>query len=495
MEGYSVTEAASVLGVPTERVWELLARGVLSGAPEGETGMRVFLQPRPAPPAAEPKPANGGGEPEPQRELSPFRELLSEFRNLTERYGQALLALGEARGEVAALRSRVDLLEARMDLRLPGGASAAPPVGWTQPMPSQPPPAPPASPEPDAQAPPEAAPAADERAVAAEEEASGGADAGHDREPASETEPRAARRSSPREAIASFAEALARAQDPSAPELPPAPETSGGLTARAGVTNGEETGTEAGLPRELPPADEVPVAEEAGPAADASVVEEPLPTEEPTVATEADEAADREPPEPAEALEPVVELDIDEAPDERSAWQDDRYTAEIGEPDWLEAEAYPPGAAQPEPDATSDEEAAQRTDAAGTEPVAEPPPAEVPGSANEPPADEPAVAGESRDSEPDDAASEETVMWFGRAAEEMEIAPGPGRAAALDDAFAALEELSRSTPPRATSPREREPRTPAPAPPAQDRGAMHARPAPPTPAGRAYRRLRRIFPG
>ncbi len=35
--------------MPTERVWELLARGVLAGAPEGETGMRVFLQPRPAP--------------------------------------------------------------------------------------------------------------------------------------------------------------------------------------------------------------------------------------------------------------------------------------------------------------------------------------------------------------------------------------------------------------------------------------------------------------
>ena len=49
MDGYSITEAASVLGVPTERVWELLARGVLVGAPEGETGMRVFLQPRPAP--------------------------------------------------------------------------------------------------------------------------------------------------------------------------------------------------------------------------------------------------------------------------------------------------------------------------------------------------------------------------------------------------------------------------------------------------------------
>ena len=122
MEGYSVTEAASVLGVPTERVWELLARGVLSGAPEGETGMRVYLQPRPAPASVEAKGPNGdGGTREPERELSPFRELLTEFRNLTERYGQALLALGEARGEVAALRSRVDLLEARMDLRLPKG--------------------------------------------------------------------------------------------------------------------------------------------------------------------------------------------------------------------------------------------------------------------------------------------------------------------------------------------------------------------------------------
>ena len=56
MEGYSVTEAASVLGVPTERVWELLARGVLAGTPEGETGMRVYLQPRPAPAAPDPTP-------------------------------------------------------------------------------------------------------------------------------------------------------------------------------------------------------------------------------------------------------------------------------------------------------------------------------------------------------------------------------------------------------------------------------------------------------
>ena len=83
MQGYSVTEAASVLGVPTERVWELLARGVLSGAPEGETGMRVFLQPRPAPSPVEARTDGNGGSREPERELSPFRELLTEFRNLT----------------------------------------------------------------------------------------------------------------------------------------------------------------------------------------------------------------------------------------------------------------------------------------------------------------------------------------------------------------------------------------------------------------------------
>src|ERR687896_996475 len=138
MNGYSVTEAASVLGVPTERVWELLARGVLVGEPEGETGMRVFLQPRPAPapvaaiPADDPSAGRSNG---PERELSPFRELLTEFRSLTERYGQALLALGEARGEVASLRSRVDLLEARFDLRLPMSGPMTPPApapGWGQ---------------------------------------------------------------------------------------------------------------------------------------------------------------------------------------------------------------------------------------------------------------------------------------------------------------------------------------------------------------------------
>ena len=113
MDGYSVKDAALVLGIPERRVWELIARGVLASAREGPDGMRVFLQPRTSPvdpAAAEPR-LYRADEPEPQtrqngnggnggsHEMSPFRELLTEFRSLTERYGQALLALGEARGE------------------------------------------------------------------------------------------------------------------------------------------------------------------------------------------------------------------------------------------------------------------------------------------------------------------------------------------------------------------------------------------------------------
>src|SRR5688500_12300143 len=130
MEGYTVKEAATVLGVPSERVWELIARGVLAAEPEGKTGMRVFLQPRVPVPTQRGGRTDGNGDAE--RSNDPFRELLTEFRNLTERYGQALLALGEARGEVASLRSRVDLLEARIDLRL-SSAEPTPPLAWTAP--------------------------------------------------------------------------------------------------------------------------------------------------------------------------------------------------------------------------------------------------------------------------------------------------------------------------------------------------------------------------
>jgi len=258
MEGYSVTEAASVLGVPTERVWELLARGVLAGTPEGETGMRVFLQPRPAPMAAEPRPPNGVAR-EPERELSPFRELLTEFRNLTERYGQALLALGEARGEVAALRSRVDLLEARMELRLP---LASTPAAWPAPPAEMPverhvvPPSPPAGAEAPAEHPTDATPG---RGVG-----DAAPDIGEELHP---DEEHRVRPRGPRRATERFAAALARAEDPSLPDLPP------GFDAADGGPD-EADAVEARLPREVPAAEPVLVADEADAGA-ASIAIEP----------------------------------------------------------------------------------------------------------------------------------------------------------------------------------------------------------------------------
>jgi hypothetical protein len=252
MNGYSVTEAASVLGVPTERVWELLARGVLAGAPEGETGMRVFLQPRqaaaPITATEEPSAASNG----PDRELSPFRELLTEFRNLTERYGQALLALGESRGEVASLRSRVDLLEARIDLRLPMGG-APPSSPWpTQPLPVR--------------APIDSAPSG-EATVEHEEEA-------HRRRA------RGARR-----ATESFAEAMARTEDPSPADLPP--------SAAAGAVL-ESEDADRSLPRDALPAEPMLVADAEE---DAS---------EPAAFAEASEPIADEPGPSVADLEPVV---------------------------------------------------------------------------------------------------------------------------------------------------------------------------------------------
>ncbi|HET9498504.1 MAG TPA: hypothetical protein VFP83_09285 [Candidatus Limnocylindria bacterium] len=130
MDGYSVNEAAAVLGIPEGRVWELLARGVLSGSTEVGGDMRVFLRDTALTetPKREGNGNGGNGGSGSHGELTPFRELLTEFRNLTERYGQALLALGEARGEVAALRGRVDLLEARIEHRLPWTEAA--PSAW-----------------------------------------------------------------------------------------------------------------------------------------------------------------------------------------------------------------------------------------------------------------------------------------------------------------------------------------------------------------------------
>jgi hypothetical protein len=199
IDGYSVQEAASVLGVAEGRVWELLARGVLTGTPEGDS-MRVFLRAQPGPIASaatreEPPRTNGnGGSHGNGGEASAFRELLTEFRNLTERYGQALLALGEARGEVAGLRSRVDQLEARLDLRLPPPVDAAP-GGWDSLT------VPAATSDEAPATPPRTAP---RRATP--------------RKPARRKQ-RPRKERSPREAVAGFADALARAQDPNAADL------------------------------------------------------------------------------------------------------------------------------------------------------------------------------------------------------------------------------------------------------------------------------------
>ena len=364
MDGYSVKDAALVLGIPERRVWELIARGVLSSSREGPEGMRVFLQPRSTPaesPSPEPR-IYRADEPEPQppqngnggsHEMSPFRELLTEFRSLTERYGQALLALGEARGEVAALRTRVELLEARMDLRLPNSRPAST-VAWEIPAypdeePQEATPEEPVAPDDEA---PEAGPLAAEPADAesaelfeldeepelvAEAEASAAAP-----EPvpeAAESEPQDQQVETPvqeppadltaepspgrqrraasrrrkikggRTALVGIAEALARAEDPTLAELPGADEA---IQALAALQREIDARREAAPAIEAPveasvtdaPAAEAPAAE--APAAEAGAMEEQSPPE----ATEALE-------EPAVASAPVADDMADiEQPDE-----------------------------------------------------------------------------------------------------------------------------------------------------------------------------------
>ena len=275
MDGYSVQDAASVLGVPEGRVWELLARGVLAGTPEGDS-MRVFLKPdapaasRPSPREALPR-SNGNGESH-GAEASAFRELLTEFRNLTERYGQALLALGEARGEVAGLRSRVELLEARIDLRLPARMDAEP-VSWEAPVPRA---SAPGASAPEAPTPEPPAPAAVEAVLPA---------------PAPvERTPRRRRPRSTRAAVAGFAEALARAQDPSVADVGVVPTLS-------------EAGTE-------------------DPSVEAAPEVEPV--AEPLISAEADVevAASVEPPTPADTTYRAAEVEPDWFADGDFSWLD-----------------------------------------------------------------------------------------------------------------------------------------------------------------------------
>lgn len=331
MDGYSVQEAASVLGVAEGRVWELLARGVLLGTPEGDS-MRVFLKSQPGPITSasthdeSPRTNGNGGSQGTAGEASAFRELLTEFRNLTERYGQALLALGEARGEVAGLRSRVDQLEARLDLRLPPPVDVAPAAWDSLSVPA-------AVPDTRRVTPRPAKPRAPIR-----------------RPP----RPRKGRTS--REAVAGFADALARAQDPNAADLG---------EARAA--------TEPAVDESAQPMSATVEAEEV-------VAEEPLAVAAPepveTAIAPAEEVLADEP----AAEEPTAEL---EAP---------TYSTVVVEPDWfadgdfawLDA-AEIEGSGKAEPVAAAPEAAEPEPEQAAPEPEAQPESPPEPQALQEPP--------------------------------------------------------------------------------------------------------------
>jgi hypothetical protein len=173
-------------------------------------------------------------------------------------------------------------------------------------------------------------------------------------------------------------------------------------------------------------------------------------------------------------------------------WDPERYTTAIGEPDWYAEEEE---VGQPAPPALDWPAERGLEEATPEEPqvVAEEP--EV--AADEPPfaANEPEVVAD----EPDGSA-------------EMEVAPSahamrpePRANAASDDALAALDALAQSSaqpatgsPPSwsATPERRDGPGAPTIDPARVYRQGLVGRPVPaPTPASRAYRRLRRIFPG
>lgn len=493
MDGYTINEAASVLGVPTERVWELLARGVLAGTPEGAVGMRVYFQPRQSPMAPppgsgeDPKPSGGNGGNEASAEASPFRELLTEFRNLTERYGQALLALGEARGEVAALRSRVDLLEARMDLRLPSaGMPSAPPVAWTSP------------PTPGGARDPVAADAVSQTDVAAE-----------DAHPA-----RARRRRGRggRVAAEDIAEALGRANDPSPSELPDARDVAFEPAAPP-VQPGEPPPASAELRPEVavpePVASIVPVDAEGALPLDVAAAEavsldldgereiEPGPTPEMELEVEADDfpvfelpptlAAEPaqetpfdfgatapvggvEPPIEADELEPELPVTASTIPASGSP-----YSTDIEEHDWSdEAQVEPPA---PEPVEAPSFAADTETDFAAELEVA------TPGWRD---ADEA--------SQVEAPPATEAATLLGPIDDSAEALPGGTE---LDEALAALDAVPAAP--------ESEPPPPEPPQSAAPIRSWDAKPAGgSTPdegeggagaASRAYNRLRRIFPG
>lgn len=513
VDGYTVEEAASVLGVPRERVWELLARGVLTGSTDLGGGMRVRLKAdRPPDPPAAPaeRPSDA---PQASTDLTPFRELLTEFRSLTERYGQALLALGEARGEVAGLRSRVDMLEARVDLRLPSGAAPVSSSWDASPWPT------PNERVVDAAAPGDSTAAPSEASTPAEPDHAEASGTDHGEERASHRR----RARSGRRATESFADALARAEDPSPTELPGAAETAAALAglrhdqpqdARLPAEDAAEA--DASLPRELPSADEVPVADEeasvetqfAG-ADRAQATEEDLPKQvdedgvgdqPPLPGSDSEPAAEQaEPVEsidvpPADphaelAAEPVSAASLDEPPADpdfvgpEPVWDADHYSAAIEEPDWISADdvavaptAWDPPRAEPAPAANA---AVRAADEWPTETGGVPDP----------------WTGRSPTATPESAESGSIELSGSRE---------------LDEALAALDALAHPAPTATETAavgdadvaggRQADPgggRAPEAGPPPSARW-VRTTPPPPlavrSPASRAYRRLKRIFP-
>jgi hypothetical protein len=197
--------------------------------------------------------------------------------------------------------------------------------------------------------------------------------------------------------------------------------------------------------------------------------------------------------------EPVAEVEpID--------WDPSRYTVEIAEPDWYAEE--------------------REASFAATAPVPAPAVEAVPETAAE-------IHDETRIETEADVEAEETMLWFGRApepagpqdedaADEIETAGAVRRIEAdeslpgsseLDDALAALDALARGSTPDAPAAPEPEappdeewppaPGTASTLPDTVDEeradptaGSLTSLTRPvPTPASRAYRRLRRIFPG
>jgi hypothetical protein len=283
-------------------------------------------------------------------------------------------------------------------------------------------------------------------------------------------------------------------------------------------------------------------AEETAPVAVEAVSEPAEEAEpEPAEAAEAEPAAEEAEPEPVEAAE-EAEPAAEEAEPALAEFDADRYTTAIEEPDWFEAEAEdeprraPYAEPEPEPEPEAEAEPGP-VDAARPEPAPESgPEAELVEAAAPEPEPEPTFGEEAlapdeptEADEPSTTPDEETMLWFGRqppdasGADEMEVAgsggalpeatdplapkPLPG-SEELDEAMVALEDLTRRTEVRAPAEHDEwpppsvglvepaggsptsEPRT---GPVTRLPYASGGRPG--SPATRAYRRLRRIFPG